>query len=283
MQRNTEAFGTGALAIDACRLAVPDRGGYEANYPGDRGHHPRAARGAKELHVSAGRAHDDGRWPPNVLLAHDPDCRATGCAPGCVIAQLDEHAGPRPAGGPLTGHEPSGSVRHVYRRIGRYSWFSYHDTGGPSRFFYTAKTSNAERNAGLHGRLACGDCGELDSRTHPGEDGRPVPCRRNTHATVKPLELVRWLCRLVTPPGGLVLDPFAGSGTTLIAAHLEGLDARGIERDPGHHELAATRLAWWQTQPPGLTVEEILTAHHARRRHHRHGQVSIDDLLGDVA
>ena len=70
-----------------------------------------------------------------------------------------------------------------------------------------------------------------------------------------------------------MLDPFAGSGTTLIAAHLEDLDAHGIERDPHHHPLAATRLAWWQPQPPGLDVEQILAAHHARRHHDRHGQV----------
>jgi hypothetical protein len=84
------------------------------------------------------------------------------------------------------------------------------DTGGPSRFFYTAKASSAER----------------DGATHP---------------TVKPLELMRWLVRLVTPPDGLVLDPFAGSGTTLLAARLEGFRAVGIEREAEYAAMAAER------------------------------------------
>lgn len=64
----------------------------------------------------------------------------------------------------------------------------------------------------------------------------------NTHNTVKPLALMRWLCRLVTPPGGLVLDPFAGSGTTLVAARLEGLRAFGVELLPEHVDIAVRRL-----------------------------------------
>ena len=233
--------------------------------------------------MAAVRAHDDGRWPPNVLLSHNPDCRAGGCAPGCPVAQLDEQAGRRPAGGQVTGHEPSGPARNVYRQLGRHAWFAYRDSGGASRFFYSAKTSSLEREAGLHGRLPCGDGGQRETSTHAGADGASVPCRRNTHPTIKPIELMRWLCRLVVPPGGRLLDPFVGSGTTLIAAHLEGLDAHGIERDPRHHQLAAVRLAWWQQQPAGLDVEQILAAHLDRQRQDRYGQITLDDLLTDAA
>jgi len=60
--------------------------------------------------------------------------------------------------------------------------------------------------------------------------------------TVKPVSLMRWLCRLITPPGGLVLDPFAGSGTTGIAAVAEGFDFVGIEMDPDHHAIAMARI-----------------------------------------
>jgi len=84
--------------------------------------------------------------------------------------------------------------------------------GEPSRFFYTAKASRKERGEG------------------------------NTHPTVKPLALMRWLCRLVCPPGGTILDPFAGSGTTLLAAGMEGLGAVGIERDPTYFAIAKKRL-----------------------------------------
>lgn len=87
------------------------------------------------------------------------------------------------------------------------------DTGTAARFFYCAKTSRAERGDG------------------------------NAHPTVKPLALMRWLVRLVCPTGGFVLDPFGGSGTTLIAAVAEGRLAVGVERDAGYCEIARERVA----------------------------------------
>lgn len=74
----------------------------------------------------------------------------------------------------------------------------------------------------------CGNCG--------------APARKVAHETVKPLALMRWLVRLVTPPGGIVLDPFAGSGTTVEAALLEGFDVVGIEREPDYAPLIQTRI-----------------------------------------
>lgn len=71
---------------------------------------------------------------------------------------------------------------------------------------------------------------------------------RSTHPTVKPLSLMRWLCRLITPPGGRILDPFAGSGSTLVAAHAEGFLAIGIERDPEYIAIAEARLSVTTTQ-----------------------------------
>jgi site-specific DNA-methyltransferase (adenine-specific) len=89
------------------------------------------------------------------------------------------------------------------------------DTGGASRFFYTAKAARSERDGGG---------------------------ARNTHPTVKSLSLMTWLCKLVTPPGGIVLDPFAGSGSTLIAALRQGFRAIGIERDPEYAATARARV-----------------------------------------
>ena len=86
-----------------------------------------------------------------------------------------------------------------------------------ARFFYTAKASGEDRNEGL---------------------GRA----RNTHPTVKPTDLMRYLCRLVTPPGGVVLDPFMGSGSTLKAAELEGFEAVGIELQAEYIEIAKRRI-----------------------------------------
>lgn len=98
--------------------------------------------------------------------------------------------------------------------------------GGHSRFFYCAKASQAERNGGL-------------SSVEP---------RANHHPTVKPVSLMRWLVRLVTPPDGLILDPFTGSGTTGIAAVLEGFRFLGIERESEYVELAKTRIEYWGDQ-----------------------------------
>lgn len=113
--------------------------------------------------------------------------------------------------------------------------------GEPSRYFYTAKASTHEREQGLahrtkrkvnDGRKAPNDTAHLRAETMRG----------NTHPTVKPIDLMRWLCRLVTPPNGLILDPFAGSGSTLIAAHAEGFRAVGIELDEEHASIARDRL-----------------------------------------
>jgi site-specific DNA-methyltransferase (adenine-specific) len=93
----------------------------------------------------------------------------------------------------------------------------HNDTGGASRFFYTAKASRQDRNAG----------GLAD----------------NTHPTVKPTELMRWLIRLVTPPGGIILDPFGGSGSTGLAARAENTRCILIEREPEYLNIIRDRLA----------------------------------------
>ena len=96
--------------------------------------------------------------------------------------------------------------------------------GDAARFFYTAKTSKAER----------GD--------------------NNHHPTVKPIDLMRYLCRLVTPPDGLVLDPFTGSGSTGCAAMLEGFRFHGIEREPEYVAIATARIAHWERQADAVQV-----------------------------
>lgn len=106
---------------------------------------------------------------------------------------------------------------------------------GLSRLFFCAKATRAEREAG---------CEQLSARQvqlYTGS-GRPARVRRNTHLTVKPLQLMRWLVKLVTPPGGTVLDPFTGSGSTGVAAVLEGRRFLGIEREPEYVDIACARL-----------------------------------------
>jgi hypothetical protein len=136
------------------------------------------------------------------------------------VAEMD-----RQSGMSLSGSNASrgqGGVGRVSRRIGAQPEVprTIGDSGGASRFFpvfrYEAKAPASERP-----RLADG----------------------TAHTTVKPLALMQWLVRLVTPPGGTVLDPFAGSGTTLEACLVEGFTVVGIEQDEQHAELCRVRLA----------------------------------------
>jgi site-specific DNA-methyltransferase (adenine-specific) len=120
-----------------------------------------------------------------------------------------------------------------------------------ARFFYCAKPSTAERDAGLH---------ELDNHELPGVlrgrvDGslgndQPTAPRKNFHPTVKPIALMRYLCRLVTPPHGTILEPFTGSGTTIAAAVFEGFNVIGCEMTDEYLPIITARARWAQTTNP---------------------------------
>lgn len=166
---------------------------------------------------------------------------------------LDEQSGECPAGASLNGNEPSkpgysgGLGRHVHE--------SYADSGGASRFFYCAKASRGERDHGLDGMplrpapkngSGLGDPDSLARRVEA--TGHDAKMARNIHPTVKPVDLMRWLVRLVTPAGGTVLDPFLGSGTTGVAAIEEGCHFIGIEREAAYCDIAIKRLQAAQRQ-----------------------------------
>jgi len=127
--------------------------------------------------------------------------------------------------------------------------------GNESRFFYCAKASPSERSAGLEHREPAT---VSDGRTAPNDTAyqRDQTPRRNIHPTVKPIALMCYLVRLVTQPGGTVLDPFLGSGTTGIAAALEGFDFVGIEREPEYLEIAQARIAHWSQRPASSTPKK---------------------------
>jgi DNA modification methylase len=174
-----------------------------------------ALHGTGALNTEACRV--EGRHPANVLLGHDPNCEEGHCAPGCAAAA-----------DACVGEDRSRPLE-------------------PSRFLYCAKASRAERNAG---------CEQLPPRSlsffEHGHKGAKHSARaRNPHPTVKPLALMRWLVRLLCPPGGLVLDPTVGSGTTGAAAVLESRRFVGIEREPAYMEIAAARIAHYSRKSPG--------------------------------
>jgi DNA modification methylase len=154
--------------------------------------------------IESSQAPGEGYWPAHLTLSHASACTEGDCRPDCPVALLDQ--------------PPVWAL--------------------PSRLFFCAKASKAEREAG---------CERLPARRTRLYNGSSTPphMRHNIHPCVKPLELMRWLVRLITPPGGLVLDPFTGSGSTGAAAVLEGRQFLGIEREGEYVDIACARLTHW--------------------------------------
>lgn len=204
---NVLAHGCGALNVDGCRIACDD--GFEKAW--DR---PVSTNIGSGEFVNPTRHHIidlsankpvGGRWPANIL--HDGSDE--------VLAGFPDDA-----------------------------------DGSAARFFYTAKASTWEREIGLDdmprrsgGELVGRKDGSAGTQNPRAGAGRASEGRANVHPTVKPIDLMRWLVRLVTPRGGVVLDPFTGSGSTGMAATLEGFGFVGFELDPLHVEIAKRRIA----------------------------------------
>lgn len=125
---------------------------------------------------------------------------------------------------------------------------SYGDEGSAARFFYCAKATQEDREEGISGTkklfgMSGAAAAARGERYDNGDGGvNRTTLRHNIHPTVKPTELMRWLCRLVTPPGGIVLDPFMGSGSTGKAAMLEGFNFIGIDLSTEYIEIARARI-----------------------------------------
>lgn len=243
---NVLQHGTGALNIDGTRI-----GDTVETWPSSRGGNTRRSMaGGAMLESDTGLA-PSGRWPANVLLDEH------------AAALLDEQTGELSSGANPTRRSADGDDRQAFGKFaGQESVTPARgaESGAASRFFYVAKASSAERNAGLDWFPAKEFKRHADERVWdiPGSHSKP---RANVHPTVKPVEVMRWLIRLVTSPDGTVLDPFTGSGTTGIAAHLEGVQFIGIEREPEYHAIAKARIAWWQARTdPGAPTDAPLKA-----------------------
>jgi site-specific DNA-methyltransferase (adenine-specific) len=159
------------------------------------------------------------------------------------------------AGFPMTGKSSGGRIGSAGGGAVDYAGSSFikgdpgfGDTGTAARFYYCAKASRAERERGLTHREP-ETVGDGRAKTNHTAYQRGATQRLNIHPTVKPVSVMRWLVRLVTPPGGTVLDPYAGSGTTGIAATLEGFDFVGCELSHEYADLARGRIAHARANP----------------------------------
>ena len=168
------------------------------------------------------------------------------CHEDCPIRILDEQSGISKSTASIRNNKKR-NEDNVYgggKGIPQISLESNHsDKGGASRFFYVAKASKSERNKGLEDfeakRMEGRDEGQ-DERS-VAYKARPTPMA-NIHPTVKPIKLMQYLVKLITPPNGIVLDPFCGSGTTGVACKIDGFQFIGLEQDPEYTKIAEARL-----------------------------------------
>ena len=243
--KNVLEWGTGGINIDECRVGTDE---ITTNGYGDKGFV------AQEGYEPSTH---QGRFPANIIFDEEA---------GKI---LDEQSGISKSSPNKWEGNNNAPIYGKYEKGIRQSTFS--DTGGASRFFYCPKASKKDRNEGMPeqvpqftGRPRREDGSVIYKETHPEEwaevmKGKPrkektslaaseeilqptLKGTMNIHPTVKPTDLMAYLVRLVTPKGGVVLDPFMGSGSTGKGAIREGMDFIGIEREDEYMEIAKSRI-----------------------------------------
>lgn len=242
--QNLARWGVGCLNIDGCRVGTEL---VSTHSRGSNGAFPK--RPGEQSPEESGRRTDQrygldysdrtGRWPANIIHdGSDEVLAAFPTAPG-QIAKASSSDTRKTQN--VYGEMKRGSAGSEPRDIG----------GSAARFFYCAKASKKDRDEGLEnfekksGGMLSETSGQHITRR---DEGYEVAPRANNHPTVKPTELMRYLCRLVTPPGGTVLDPFMGSGSTGRGAVLEGFSFIGIEMEAEYYDIADARIAAAEAQ-----------------------------------
>ena len=212
---NVLTYGTGALNIDGSRVGTAD--GFGGGAKGTSGF-------AAGYESDGFVASTQGRWPANVI--HDGSDEVLAGFPTAKGGTWNTTAGAR--------HFNNDGEPTLYQTSK-----TDNSEGSAARFFYCAKASKSERNAGLEGLAVA-----------------------NIHPTVKPIALMRYLVKLVTPPGGMVLDPFLGSGTTAVAAILEGFEWTGCEMTEDYWPIIEARTEWAHGEFDKIVVQPELTNGH---------------------
>ena len=249
---NVLEHGTGALNIDGCRVGTETVGWGGARGGSDD---PTQSKG-RNYRLGEGKARPvEGRWPANLILSDDPEVVAgfpdsNGSGTARVLkrgAKTENNGWGMNTTAADFAHLPdagTGSAARFFKQVSPEA-----DDFEAARFIYCAKASKADREEGLDHMAAVyrvngNKWTDQDYRVARGE--RPPSAesgwRKNTHPTVKPTDLMAYLCRLVTPPGGVVLDPFMGSGSTGKAALREGFGFIGCEMSPEYMAIARARI-----------------------------------------
>lgn len=230
---NVLKYGTGAFNIDGCRVGSELKPLFKDGVKRERERSSYDTGGSNRT----GEFTNQGRWPANLI--HDGSAEVLAGFPN--------------VGASTTGkRNPNGSKNGVNKNGEIYGeWGAQPDRvtgydeprGSAARFFYCAKASKRDRDEGC-GELEIKKGGGLNSTVQGDSKTGQISYHRNNHPTVKPTDLMRYLCRLVTPPNGLILDPFTGSGSTGKAAILEGFRFLGFEMEPQYIEIATARIEY---------------------------------------
>lgn len=180
-----------------------------------------------------------GRFPANLVFSHSPYCSEEMCDIECAIAMLDAQSGTSKSTPGRKRKGENGSWKNSNKGE---NFSGIADSGGASRFFYCAKISSSERNAGLD-RFANRPAIKFDGGDfHGASTNAKERTAKNIHPTVKPKKLMTYLIKLITPPNGVVLDPFMGSGSTGLACKESGFGFVGIEKEKEYFEIAKARI-----------------------------------------
>jgi site-specific DNA-methyltransferase (adenine-specific) len=244
---NVLAWGVGGLNIDGSRIEHDGTGQWGTiNRSNTRGVY--GSFGDEDGETPGSKRNPAGRWPANVIFDE------------VTAGLLDEQSGvSKSADGGGTRKTALGRMNDDGWQPKETEMPGYGDSGGASRFFYVAKASKRDRNEGLE-ELEAKSAAEMTGRKEgsaglvmkhvDGSDkanayaGTTGSARQNFHPTVKPTALMRYLIKLVTPPGGTVLDPFTGSGSTGKAALLDAFQFVGIELTEEYLPIIEGRLKW---------------------------------------
>jgi site-specific DNA-methyltransferase (adenine-specific) len=230
---NVLTWGTGAVNVDGCRVEVTPGnekglggGGIHDGLVGNDISNKIYQRGFKRNSID----HTTGRWPANLI--HDGSDEVVGMFPETKAGTAVRSSS---GGNTFGGNNPKPPMDDL----------GYYDSGSAARFFYCAKASKRDRDDGCEGMdkiRTAAMTATADGSMLTVSGNERATARANHHPTVKPTDLMRYLCRLVTPPGGVVLDPFTGSGSTGKGAILEGFRFIGIEREAEYINIARARI-----------------------------------------
>lgn len=252
LAHNALAWGVGGLNIDACRVpGMPDVPGSSNISTDDSAIYEKGLNATASRRCAVYRENPpSGRWPANVM--HDGSDEVVEMFPITKSGKMQAGAQRKKSLG-MGGYH--GNFPDIATNDGTYG-----DCGSAARFFYTSKASRKDREEGLDNFIDKPSYMVENGSKHASKNGKVIDrntVNKNNHPTVKPTSLMEWLVTLIVPAGGLVLDPFAGSGSTGKACMYTGHHFVGIEQEAEYVTLANARIKWAEDDAKKVILDQL--------------------------